>query len=115
MKRLHTILQISYGVLLLVGAVLYFVRLGEAGMMVAKYSFAAGAALAIFQTLLYAYQNRTDDIREARRQRLMFIMAVFLGVGAWYMWMENMLWVGLMTVYAVGSFYLSFRGGKKDD
>ena len=108
-KRIHSILQISYGVLLMVGAVSFLLR-QQWGFNL----YAAGAVLAVVQTLTYALQNRTDDIREARQQRLMFILSLMLGVSAYYMYLGENMWVGFMAAYAVGTLFLSFRG-KKDD
>ena len=107
MKKIHTLVIVVYGILLVLGALLFTLDIAYS-----QYLFAAGAVLAILQTLVYAIQNRTDDRREARLQRLNFIASLFLGVAAWLMFAGSNSWLPMVIIYAVVTFFLSFRGKK---
>ena len=104
MKRLHTIWISAYACLCAVGAVAQVLDAAWA-----KFVFAAGAALAIAQTFVYAMQNKSEDITVARQQRLMFIASLFLGIAAWMMFTNDNAWIVMALCYAVIALYLSFR------
>ena len=104
-KRLHTILISVYALLLVVGAMLF-----TFDVKYSEYVFAAGAVMAIFQSFMYAIENKTDDRRIARLHRLNFIATLFLGVAAWMMFIKSSSWVPFVLIYALIVFYLSFRG-----
>lgn len=76
--------------------------------------FSTGALLAIVHSFLYAVNNKTDDVRKARLQRLYFICTLFLGVAAWLMFIKNNAWVVMIIIFAVTTFFLSFRGKDND-
>ena len=104
MKKLHTILLSSAGVLLVIGAILFTLD-----VRYSEYIFAVGAVSAILQAFLYAIQNKTTNHRLARLQRLYFIATLFLGVAAWFMFVNSNSWVPMVLIYVVISLFLSFR------
>ena len=76
--------------------------------------FSAAASLTIAHSILFALNNKTDDVRKARLQRLYFICTLFLGVAAWLMFVNNNAWVVMILIFAVTTFFLSFRGKNND-
>ncbi|MBQ7210226.1 MAG: hypothetical protein IJS05_04950 [Paludibacteraceae bacterium] len=101
---MHKYLTISYGVLLLVGAVMFVF-----GLPFAAYIFTAGSLIAIVQSFVFAIQNRSDELAVARRHRLYFIASLFLGVASWFMLTGSANWVVMALVWVVVVLYLSFR------
>ena len=119
-RTLNTAIQITYAILLVVGALLYTLDVAYT-----EYVFAAGAVIAIVHTFIYAIQNRpssikqqaengnrkssADDRRTARLHGLHFIATLFLGVAAWLMIVHSSSWMPFMLIYALVVFFLSFR------
>ncbi len=100
----HKALIIVFGVLLLAGAVMDLLRVPYAEIF-----FSVGAFLAVVQAFVYAITNKTDDIRQARLHRLNFVASLFLGIAAYFMWIESSNWVVFTLVYVVIVLFLSFR------
>lgn len=101
----HTQLIVTYMVFLVLGAILFIFDVAYS-----EYLFSLGTLLAIAHSLIYALQNRSDDIRTQRLHRLNFIASLFLGVAAYLMFMHNTSWVVFVIIYAALIFFLSFRG-----
>ncbi len=110
-NKLHTYLIATYGIMLVVGAMLFLFDIPYSEGI-----FAAGAVLAIIQTFLYAMQHKEEktgdikvDIQQARLHRLQFVASLFLGIAAWLMFMDNTSWIAPVMIYVVITLYLSFR------
>lgn len=74
-----------------------------------KYIFALGALILIVVFFIYNYQARNESSRVMRQHRLMLFATMFLGVGAYFMFVGNDSWVVMVLVYALISVFLSFR------
>lgn len=99
------------GVLVLIGAALYFFEFDFA-----KYVFAVGAGILILVNGQYLMDARNENIRVQRIVRMMFLVTLMLGVGAYLMFVRDDRWVILVLLYAIVSVFLAWRsGGAKQD
>jgi len=76
----------------------------------APYVFSVGAALLIFIYGKNAYDKHTADKRQQRLARLGFLTSLTLGLGAYFMFTGSNSWAVMVLIYALASFYQSFRG-----
>ena len=99
------ILFIIAGTLTILGA---FARLFD--IKYAPFIFTVGAGLLIFIQGKNAYDNRSEDKNQQRLSRLGFLTTLMLGVACYFMFTGSNSWVIMVLIYALSSFYQSFRG-----
>ena len=99
------ILFITAGTLTILGA---FARLFDIGF--APYVFSLGALLLIFLQGKNAFEIKSTDARQRRLARIGFLTSLMLGLAAYFMFAGSNSWVVLVLIYALSSFFLSFRG-----
>ena len=104
-KQPSQILFITAGTITILGA---FARLFD--IKYAPYVFSVGAALIIFIQGKIAFGSNTVDKRRQRFTRLGFLTSLMLGVAAYFMFTGSNSWVVMVLIYALSSFYQSFRG-----
>jgi hypothetical protein len=106
-KRPSQILFISAGTITILGA---FARIFNISF--APYVFSIGAAVIIYLQGKIAYESNTGDKRKQRLARLGFLTSLMLGVAAYFMFTgpNSGAWVVMVLMYALSSFYQSFRG-----
>ena len=107
-KQPSQILFIIAGTLTILGS---FARLFD--LKYAPYVFTVGAGLIIFIQGKNAWDNNTAEKSQQRFARLGFITSLMLGVAAYFMITGSNSWVVMVLMYALSSFYQSFRGDKK--
>jgi len=104
-KQSSQILFISAGTIVILGA---FAKLFE--IAYAPYAFAVGVALLIFSHGKQAFDSKHASKNQQRVLRLGFLSSLMLGLAAYFMLVGSNSWVVLVLIYAITSFYLSFRG-----
>jgi hypothetical protein len=104
-KQPSQILFIIAGTITILGA---FARLFD--LIYAPYIFAVGAALLIFIQGKNAYDNGAAEKRKQRLARLGFLTSLMLGLASYFMFTSSNSWVVMVLIYALSSFYQSFRG-----
>jgi len=57
-----------------------------------------------------AYETKTEDKSPQRLARLGFLTSLMLGVACYFMFTGSNSWVVMVLIYALSSFYQSFRG-----
>lgn len=62
--------------------------------------------------ILYAIKTKDAPLQVKRVAGLMFVATVILGLGAYFMFTDNGNWVVMVLIYALITFYLSFRNKK---
>ena len=100
----QAIATIISSILLIAGAVMDIIN--------AEYAyipFGAGALVAIVQSFLFAYNNKTTDIRIGRLHRINFISTLTLGIGAYMMYIHSTSWVAMLILYVVLQLFLAIR------
>ena len=106
-KQPSQILFIIAGTITILGA---FARLFD--IKYAPYIFSVGAALLIFIQGKNAYETKTEDKSPQRLARLGFLTSLMLGVACYFMFTGSNSWVVMVLIYALSSFYQSFRGAE---
>ena len=104
-KQPSQILFIFAGTITILGA---FARIFDISF--APYVFSLGAALLIFIQGKNAYDRNDAEKRKQRLARLGFLTSLMLGVAAYFMFTGSNSWVVMVLIYALSSFYQSFRG-----
>ena len=104
-KQPSQILFIIAGTITILGA---FARLFD--IKYAPYIFSVGAVLLIFIQGKNAYETKTEDKSPQRLARLGFLTSLMLGVACYFMFTGSNSWVVMVLIYALSSFYQSFRG-----
>lgn len=107
--NLTTTLFAISGILLLAGAVLSILKL-EYG----AYVFSAGSVGLVCLQAKEAYDKRNEELRNKRLARISLFNNVLLVLAAYSMFTSTNSWVVLLLVYALSSFFLSFRGDTKN-
>jgi uncharacterized membrane protein YfcA len=107
-KQPSQILFIIAGTLTILGS---FARLFD--LKYAPYLFTVGALLLIFIQGKNAWDNKSADKSQQRFARLGLLTSLMLGVGAYFMITGSNSWVVMVLMYALSSFYQSFRGERK--
>ncbi len=107
-KKHLDLIQIIGSALVLLGVVLKFNQFVNA-----KYIFSAGVFVLFVLQILYAQKTKKASVRYKRIMSLMFIATVFLGVGAYFMFVGNDNWIVAVILYAFITLFLSFRGKKE--
>lgn len=97
-------LYISAIVLTLAGAVLHLVL-----VRFSTYIFSAGALLLIILHLINVFKTKTEDKQQERLTRIGLIASLFLALAAYFMFKDSNSWVVAVLLYALITFYISFR------
>jgi uncharacterized membrane protein HdeD (DUF308 family) len=79
-------------------------------MVFAPYIFSIGAGLLIFIHGKEAFYGKVDG--QQRLARLGLFTSLMLGIAAYFMFTHSNSWVVFVLIYALSSFYQSFRGTK---
>jgi len=74
-----------------------------------EYLFALGALLLIAYHAIQAYNFKEEDKVKQRVYRLGFISSLFLAIAAYFRFTDSNSWIVMVLIYAVTTFYLSFR------
>jgi hypothetical protein len=74
-----------------------------------EYIFSLGALLLIAYHGLVAYNQTNTDSRIQRLYRIGFLSSLFLAVAAYFMFTSSNSWIVMVLIYAVNTFYLSYR------
>ena len=106
-KQQSQILFIIAGTITILGA---FARLFD--IKYAPYIFSVGAVLLIFIQGKNAYETKTEDKSQQRLARLGFLTSLMLGVACYFMFTGSNSGVVMVLIYALSSFYQSFRGAE---
>jgi len=104
-KQPSQILFITAGTIIILGA---FAKLFD--IEYAPYIFSVGAALLIFIQSKYAFDSKKLDARQQRLTRIGLLTSLMLGIAAYLMFTNSNSWVVAVLIYALSSFFLSFRG-----
>jgi len=99
------ILFITAGTLTVLGA---FGKIFD--LKYAPYLFAIGAALLIFVQAKNMIDKWKAELRVQRRARAGFMTSLFLGLASYFMFSGSNSWVIVLLIYALSSFFNSFRG-----
>lgn len=92
------------GVLTIAGAVAQI-----AGVVCSSYVFAAGVLLLVCLHVKSVWQTRDDNFRMKRLARIGFLSSLMLLAACYFMFTGSNVWVVCLLIYAVVSFFLSFR------
>lgn len=104
-KQLSQILYLVAGSLAIFGAVAHFLE-----HIYAPYVFSAGAALFIVIQAVHLFTIPETSMREMRLARIGLFSSLILALSAYFMFTNSNLWVVALLIYALSSFFLSFRG-----
>jgi hypothetical protein len=96
---------IAAGTLVLSGAVMSLLAL-----KFAPFVFSGGVAGLIIIQAKIAYDKRNEQIRNKRLSRISLFNSLLLILGAYSMFTGTNSWVVLVLIYALSSFFLTFRG-----
>jgi hypothetical protein len=109
-KKPSNVLFIVGGVVTIIGAVAHLLNI-----LNAPYIFAFGAGLIIyFQFLLSLHVHRDEvDKRTQRLTRIGFFSSLLLTLAVYFMFKSSNSWVVAVLIYALSSFFLSFRGNEE--
>ena len=105
-EKIHQLIFISAGVFSVAGAIAQI-----ANVQHAPYIFAFGALLLIYSHLKNAFAAHEDDFRMRRLSRIGFISSLMLIIACYFMFTGSNAWIVFLLIYAVVTFYLSFRAG----
>ncbi|MDR3653502.1 MAG: hypothetical protein P4L34_11120 [Paludibacter sp.] len=103
-KQPSQILFITAGTLTILGA---FAKLFD--ITYAPYIFSVGAGLLIYLQGKNAFDLAKAEKRQQRLARMGLLNSLMLGVGAYFMFTGSNSWVVMVLIYALSSFYQSFR------
>ena len=106
-KQPSQILFITAGTIIILGA---FAKLFD--IAYAPYIFSVGAAFLIFIQGKNAYDSKNLDSRQQRLTRIGLLTSLMLGIAAYLMFNNSNSWVVCVLIYALSSFFLSFRGNE---
>ncbi len=79
----------------------------------AEYIYTTGVVGLFFLQIIYAIKTKKAPLQTKRIASLMFLATSILGVGAYFMFLNNDYWAVSVLIYALIAIFLSFRGGKK--
>ncbi|MDD4970507.1 MAG: hypothetical protein PHT07_13865 [Paludibacter sp.] len=104
-KQPSQILFITAGTIIILGA---FAKIFD--LVYAPYIFSVGAALLIFIQGKKAFESKNLEHRQQRLLRIGLLTSLMLGVAAYLMFTNSNSWVVCILIYALSSFFQSFRG-----
>ena len=82
-------------------------------LVYAPYVFTLGVAILIFLHGMDAFDNSKIDKRQQRLARIGLLTSLMLGIGAYFMFVGSDSWVVMVLIYALSTFFQSFRGNSK--
>ena len=106
-KNISQFLFLIAGSFTILGAVLQLFVLNFA-----PYVFTAGVGLLIYLHAKEVFDDTQPDKRHQRLSRIGLITSLFLGLGSYFMFTGSNSWVVMILIYALSSFFQSFRGEK---
>ena len=104
-KQPSQILFITAGTIIILSSFAQFLKLKYA-----PYVFVIGAALLIFIHGINAFDKTITDQRQQRLARIGFFTSFTLALAAYFMFTDSNTWVVMVLIYALSSFFQSFRG-----
>ncbi len=104
-KQPSQILFITGGTIIILGSFAQFLKLKYA-----PFVFVLGAALLIYIHGKHALDSKITDRRQLRLARIGFFTSLTLALAAYFMFMGSNSWVVMILIYALSSFFQSFRG-----
>lgn len=108
-QSIPSLFFIAAGTLVLSGAVMSLFAL-----KFAPFVFSGGVAGLIYIQAKNAYDKRNEQMRNKRLSRISLFNSILLILAAYSMFTSTNSWVVLLLVYALSSFFLSFRGDNKN-
>jgi len=78
----------------------------------APYVFSLGAGFLIFLYGKDVFDKGKNDKRQQRLARIGLFTSLMLGIAAYFMIIGSNSWVPFVLIYALSSFFQSFRGDK---
>ncbi len=99
------LVQLVAFVCVFVGVVLKFSKVEYA-----EYIYSIGVGGLFLVQIIYSIKTRKAPLQIKRIASLMFVATAILGVGAYFMFQNNDYWAVSVLIYALISFFLSFRG-----
>ena len=103
-EKIHQIIFISAGIITLIGAITEIINVEYA-----PFIFAFGTLLLVYSHIQSALSVSDDDFRMRRLSRIGFISSLMLVIAAYLMFTGSNSWVAFLLIYAVVTFFLSFR------
>jgi len=82
-------------------------------LVYAPYLFSLGVALLIFLHGMEVFDKTKTDKRQQRLARIGLLTSLMLGIGAYFMFVGSNSWVVMVLIYALSTFFQSFRGNSK--
>ena len=117
-KKPSQCLFISGGFFTIIGAVAQLFNNAKAPYIIAQapYIFAFGAGLMIYFQILLSFHVHRDDVdkRTQRLTRTGLFSSLLLALAAYFMFKNSNSWVVAVLIYALSSFFLSFRGNENN-
>ena len=107
-KQLSQYLYISSGTLIVLGSIIQLVK-----FVYAPYVFSLGVAILIFLHGMDAFDKSKIDKRQQRLARIGLLTSLMLGIGVYFMFVGSNSWVVMVLIYALSTFFQSFRGNSK--
>ncbi len=102
------ILLIASGLLIILGSFANFFE-----FHLGSFIFALGVALLIFSHSIHVFDKSIVDKREQRIARIGLMTSLMLAIAVYFMFIGSNSWVVMLLIYALSSFFLSFRTSKK--
>ncbi len=107
-KKIYQILFITAGTLTILGSIAQLFK-----TFYAPYLFTVGVVLLIFLHGVEVFDKSKTDKRQQRLARIGLLTSLMLGIGAYFMFIGSNSWVVMLLIYALSSFFQSFRGNTK--
>lgn len=104
-KKLSQLFYLAAGSFAVFGAVAHFLE-----HFYAPYLFSVGAAMFIIIQAIHVFTMPDTSMREMRLARIGLFSSLLLGLSAYFMFTNSNLWVIALLIYALTSFFLSYRG-----
>lgn len=103
-EKVHQIIFVFAGIFTIVGAIAEV-----ANIQYAPFIFALGTLLLIYSHLNNIFSADDDNFRMRRISRIGFISSLMLIISNYFMFTDSSAWVVFLLIYAVVTFFLSFR------
>jgi hypothetical protein len=107
-ERLTKILFTTGSSLVIISAIAKLVNFSYA-----PHVFTFGVVLLIYVQLKNVIDNRKAETRQKRLSRNGMVTSLLLALAAYFMFTGSNSWVVLVLIYALSTFFLTFRGDKK--
>jgi len=103
-KQPSQIIFFSGGIFTIIGCIAKLLDI-----RIAPWIFSVGVLFLLYTHINYFMQKRNEDIRIKRVARTSFFGSLFLALAAYCMFTNSNLWVVGVLIYALTTFYVSFR------